>query len=185
MLGLTMLIAAAWLAHHGARWSWATAAALLAAVWAGTTLPDLDLSLGLGHRSGLTHSVLLPALACAQRRWRPIAAGLALGIGLHLSADLFPHAMRGFATVKLPGLGALGPVASYWWIGGNAAGGIAAGAGLTATSLPRREAAAALAAAALIGIAYLFRTQGGWAALALLAVVGWLASRASRRVAAQ
>ncbi len=64
--------------------------ALLLALIAGLDLPDIDQPLPLDHRSAVTHSVL-PALLALVRRWaRPVAGGLALGLGLHLSADVFP-----------------------------------------------------------------------------------------------
>jgi hypothetical protein len=100
----------------------AVAALLLAAV-AGLTFPDLDQSLPFfDHRSALTHSVLA-ALILTARRWLvPVAAGLALGLALHLAADCFPEAMRGYATVKVPFAGSLGGW-SYLWLGANAAAG--------------------------------------------------------------
>ena len=173
---LFLLIAIA-LATVAARWSAAAALAILAATWAGTTLPDLDLHLGIGHRSGLTHSILPAALACCRRRALTVAAGLALGIGLHLSADLFPNAMRGFATVKLPGAGSIGPDASYLWFAVNAAVALIGGAVLVARTTPPRVAALVLAATALIGLLYLYRTDGGWWALLLFAGLAWLVTR--------
>lgn len=158
---------------------WAVPATVLAAAYAGTTLPDLDMPLGLGHRSGLTHSVL-PLAACWKRRWWAVATGLALGLGLHLSADLFPNAMRGFATVKLPGAGSIGPDWSYLWIAVNAALALAIGAWLAFKVSRPPIAVALLGAVALIGIAYLYHTDGGWWALALFGTLGWLAVR--RRV---
>ena len=172
MTALFFLLAAVWLGWHGARQPWVAAAAVLTAVLAGTTLPDLDLLLGLGHRSGLTHSILPTALACWRRRWWAVTAGLALGIGLHLSADLFPNAMRGYATIKLPGEGSIGREPSYWWIAVNAALGLSVGMWLAARVLPARQAAAVLA------VIYLFRTDGGWWALMLFAAAGWLVIRA-------
>ena len=176
-MALILLLAAVWLAHQGARWPLAVGAALLAAAWAGTTLPDVDLALGLGHRSGLTHSVLPAAVASYRRRWWPVAAGLALGIGLHLSADLFPNAMRGYATMKLPGAGAIGADESYLWIAVNAALALAAGAWLAFAVTGARLATVLLAGVALIGVGYLFRTDGGWWALGLFAALGWLVWR--------
>ena len=99
---LVSLVAALLLLWVGDGWPWLVAGSVVAAAWAGTTLPDLDLRLRLGHRSALLHSVLPMALAAIDRRTWPVAAGLGLGIGLHLSADLFPATMRGYATVKLP-----------------------------------------------------------------------------------
>lgn len=177
MQSLLFLLLAIALAAVAPRFAPAAALAIIAAAWAGTTLPDLDLSLGLGHRSGLTHSILPAALACWRRRWWAVAAGLALGIGLHLSADLFPNAMRGFATVKLPGAGSIGAEASYWWFAANAALALTAGAMLACLVTPPRVAAVVLIAVAALGLAYLWRTDGGWWALLMFAGVGWLATR--------
>lgn len=161
---------------------WAHLIAVPVAALAGTTLPDLDFALGLAHRSALTHSLLPVLVACARPGWRPVAAGLALGVGLHLSADLFPNAMRGYATVKLPGTGSIGASASYLWLGINAAASLFLG-----TLLLRRLASPALAALVLvavaaIGIGYLFATDGGWPALLVFTGTGWALVR--RRPAA-
>lgn len=157
--------------------AWPVAAAVVAAAWSGTTLPDLDLPLGLGHRSALLHSVLPVALAASDRRSWPLAAGLGLGIGLHLSADLFPRGMQGYATVKLPLLGSIGAGASYLWIAANAALALAGGALLLGQVAPPRLAAWTLATVGAMGVAYLLRTDGGWWALALFAGLGWWVMR--------
>lgn len=171
------VLIAVWLAVVGGGAPWLIAGAALCAAISGMTLPDIDLSVGLGHRSALTHSVLPIALAAMDRRTWPVAAGLGLGLGLHLSADLFPNGMRGYATIKLPLLGSIGTGASYLWIAVNAGAGLAGGAwllGQVATPLP---AAATLVAVGLLGVAYLVRTDGGWPALALLIMVGWITMR--------
>lgn len=178
MQALLFLLLAIGLAALAARWTWTAPLAILTAAWAGTTLPDLDIHLDLGHRSGLTHSILPAAIACWFRRWWTVAAGLALGIGLHLSADLFPNAMRGFATVKLPGAGSIGADASYGWFAVNAALAFAGGAVLTWRVVPPRVAAAVLVAVAAMGVLYLFRTDGGWWALLLFAAIAGLVARA-------
>ncbi len=157
--------------------AWPVVAAVVAAAWSGTTLPDLDLTLGLGHRSALLHSVLPVALAASDRRSWPLAAGLGLGIGLHLSADLFPRGMQGYATVKLPLFGSIGAGASYLWIAANAALALAGGAWLLGQVAPPRLAAWTLATVGAMGVAYLLRTDGGWWALALFAGLGWVALR--------
>lgn len=181
MQALLFLFVAIALIRLDREWRWALPVALLAAAWAATTLPDLDTTLRLGHRSGLTHSILPAGIASLRRRWWPIAAGLALGLGLHLSADLFPNAMRGFATVKLPGPGTLhrsiGPDASYLWIAINAALALAIGTWLTFVVAPPRVAAAVIVGTALLGLFYLFRTDGGWWALMLFAALGWVGHR--------
>lgn len=156
------------------------AVAVVCAGIAGTTLPDLDLLLPVGHRSGLTHSLLPLALACCATRWRPVMAGLAIGIGLHLAADSFPNAMQGYATVKLPGIGSLGVTGSYAWLGVQALAATVIGAVLLAATLPIRLALLTAAALTLVGIAYLFATDGGWPALAVYAGFGWLAVRRGR-----
>lgn len=148
---------------------------------AGTTLPDLDLLLPIGHRSGLTHSLLPLMLALCARHWRPVMAGLAIGIGLHLAADAFPNAMRGFATVKLPGVGSLGVSASYAWLGVQAVVATIVGAVLLAATLPTGLAVLTAAMLTAIGIAYLFVTDGGWWALACYTAFGWIAITHSRR----
>ena len=152
------------------------AAALLLGLVAGLTFPDVDQPLPLDHRSALTHSAA-PALALTVRRWCwPLAAGLALGLGFHLAADVFPNAMIGFATVKLPFGGSIGGSASYLWLGANALACMAIGGlllrGQFADPLHRRLL---IGAAALAGSLYLVSVDGGWPALALLIVAGWLA----------
>lgn len=178
---LLSLILLAILADIGLTRPWVLAAAVVVAAWLGTTLPDVDLSLGLGHRSGLTHS-LLPVAACAWRRqWRAVAAGLALGLALHLAADCFPNAMRGFARVKLPGVGSLDAGESYAWLFVNAVLALAAGVWLVVATHPPRLALAAFGAVAMIGALYLFRTDGGWWVLACAGLAGggwlWLADK--------
>ena len=137
----------------------------------GTTLPDVDQILPLlDHRDALTHS-LLPALALW--RWRAVAAGLALGLALHMAADVFPEGMVGYATVKLPFAGSLGGW-SYLLLGANAIGGaLMFGALLPGLRLDWRLSAALLVAAAVIGAAYLLRVDGGWWALASILLIGW------------
>ncbi len=176
LVSLLWLVASIVLADRSPR-PWVQAVAVVMAGIAGTTLPDLDLLLPIGHRSALTHSLLPIALALFAAHWRPVAAGLAIGIGLHLAADSFPNAMRGYATVKLPGVGSIGATASYVWLGVQAMVASVAGAVLLAASLPLRTAMVAAAVLAMIGIAYLFATDGGWPALIIYAAFGWLAVR--------
>lgn len=172
-----LLALAALLVKLAARWPILALAAVPAAALAGTTLPDFDMSLGLGHRSGLTHSMVPVALACWNRRWWPLAAGLALGVGLHLSADTFPNSMRGFATVKLPGAGSIGGGASYLWLGANALAALVTGTLLLRRIAPPVAAAILLVIVAAIGIGYLFVTDGGWPALLVLGGAGWAITR--------
>ena len=95
----------------------------------GLFFPDIDQGMQglLGHRSIITHSILLPYLLYSyfkkNNNLTPLKTifivGIYLGIGLHLSADLHPKAFRGFALIKLPfniHIGGLSPI----WIGINA-----------------------------------------------------------------
>lgn len=177
-----MLVVAIGVTALGGRWPWAAALSAVLAAWAMTRLPDLDLMLGLGHRSGLTHSLLPVGIACGRRRWWPLAAGVALGLGLHLSADMFPNAMQGYATVKLPGLGSIGAHASYFWLTANAAAALLIGAWLLGRVLAPKAVLGVLGAVAVIGTTYLFTTDGGWWALGMFGGTGWLALRGRRAV---
>ncbi len=170
-LGAAIAVARTW----ATPWSGALAA-VLAGV-AGTTLPDLDLLLPFGHRSGLTHSLLPLVLAMFARDRRPVAAGLAIGLGLHLAADCFPNGMRGYATVKLPFAGSIGATASYVWLGVQAVTATLGGVALLATALPSRIALVVAGVLGMIGVAYLFATDGGWWAMGVYAAFGWLAVR--------
>lgn len=152
--------------------------ALVAALLAGLTFPDADLWLPLDHRSAVTHSALAPLLL-ALRRWaRPVAAGLALGIGLHLSADFFPEAMTSFATIKVPGAGSIGSGWSWTWIGANAAlcGGLGAFWADRAVRNPLQRLVV-VAAVVFFGFSYLIAVDGGWFALIFLLAAGWIAAR--------
>ena len=159
-----------------------TLVAIPFAILAGTTLPDLDLLLGLSHRNLLTHS-LLPALPLLPHpRWRPVAIGLLIGLGLHLSADTFPNAMRGLATVKVPGAGSIGAAASYVWLATNAVAGLIGGGWLLGRFLREQDMSPVsglvmTAGLILLGGGYLLRTDGGWWALAALAALAWYALR--------
>jgi hypothetical protein len=143
-------------ARWGARWwLWhlplvAAVAFLRPATAAGLFFPDVDQLLlpVLGHRSMVTHSVLLPVLALALApavltrlppgRFGPEARAAAgrsaawfmgwflLGLAIHLMADLAPLGCRGYALAKLPGLpliarpSSLPCGASLLWYGANA-----------------------------------------------------------------
>lgn len=150
-----------------ARWTPVALAALLLHPLsaAGLAFPDLDfaLRLVLGHRSAITHSVLLPLLVLAlapvlRRRvldrlrgpGRAVARrGLAwamgwflLGLGIHLLADAFPRGCTGGALAHLPrwppgsGSFALPCAPSLLWFGANAAAAV-----FLAEWLLRREGA--------------------------------------------
>ena len=96
----------------------------------GLGFPDIDQGYNnaLGHRSIITHSILLPYIfyyffikkrILYNRFFVLIIIGIFLGIGLHLSADLFPKSWQGNALIKLPGNIDVGGLSSIW-IGGNA-----------------------------------------------------------------
>jgi hypothetical protein len=143
-------------ARRGARWLWhlplvAAVAFLRPASAAGLFFPDVDQFLlpVLGHRSVVTHSVLLPVLVLALApavlarlpgRWRPgpeartaaersaawFLAWFLLGVAIHLMADTVPLGCRGYALAKLPGAPLLSRPsslpcgASLLWFGANA-----------------------------------------------------------------
>ena len=157
------------------------APALLLCVYAGLTLPDIDQPLPLDHRSALTHS-LAPALALTSLPWARVAAGgLALGLGLHLAADLFPDAMIGYATVAVPFAGRLDAQGSYGWLVANATACGLLGVWLLDRTIARTWLkVAALLGTALIGLWYLPRVDGGLPALILLVALGWLGLRMAR-----
>lgn len=173
---------AALLTHAAERRPALALPAIPVAVLSGTTLPDLDLMLGFAHRSLLTHGLIpaLPFLATA--RWRPVGVGLLLGLGLHLSADTFPNAMRGLATVKVPWFGSIGAAWSYAWLGASALTGLVGGGWLLGRLLRDRGVGpvpglAMATGLILLGGAYLLHTDGGWWALAALGVLAWWAFR--------
>jgi len=95
----------------------------------GIVFPDIDQGFQslLGHRSIITHSILLPYLLYnyfkKKNNLTPLktifVAGIYLGIGLHLAADLYPKGWTGYALIKLPfniDIGGLSPI----WIAVNA-----------------------------------------------------------------
>ena len=185
-VGLLALAAARWGALR-----WPTLAGLAAIplallwLWVGLRLPDIDQPLPLDHRSALTHSVL-PLVPALLRRWaRPLAAGLALGLGVHLVADLFPESMTGFATIKLPFAGSLEGW-SYAWLAANMLGATWLGAHLLRAEVPGLALRLfVLAAALLIALWYLGVLERSPLALLLYAGVAWtmLLPRGGREVA--
>lgn len=154
------------------------APALIVCIFAGLTLPDVDQPLPLDHRSALTHSIA-PALALTAIRWaRAAAAGLSLGLGLHLAADVFPNAMIGYATVAVPFASRLDAQGSYVWLVANAAACGLVGLWLLHRTIARSwTKAAVMLGAALIGLWYLPSVDGGLPALLLLVAAGWLGLR--------
>ncbi len=80
----------------------------------GLRFPDVDLyTPGLKHRSAVTHSVLLPWLFTLLG-YPSILAGLAMGMAIHILADVFPKAWVGGALVKMPLFGSLGKLSPFW-----------------------------------------------------------------------
>ena len=94
-------------------------AAVIGLMLVGLVWPDVDLAIPfLPHRSGLTHSVLLPvALLGAGLLRGPLVGGMLLGLALALTAALFPHAWIGYTTVHLPLWGGLGWLSPVWLVG--------------------------------------------------------------------
>ncbi|MCW7551347.1 hypothetical protein NX722_01555 [Endozoicomonas gorgoniicola] len=110
---------------------WKNPLLFLAGMMAGVRWPDWDFLIpGLSHRSGLTHSLLLPMVVYFMAL-PAIAAGLSLGIALHLSSDIQPKAWTGGALIKFPVLGSIGKRLSPLWLFINIAGCI----GIMAASL--------------------------------------------------
>lgn len=100
--------------------------ALLIGIVGGLALPDIDLKLSfLGHRSIITHGILLPtlffglALLLKHSATRLLAVGISLSYAIHLSFDLFPAAWTGFALIDIPGYGRTNPYFSWFWIATN------------------------------------------------------------------
>lgn len=86
------------------------------ALMLGIRLPDIDLfTPGLKHRSALTHSVLVPWLMTATN-YPSVFGGLAIGMAIHMLADLFPKAWMGGALIKLPFFGSMGRLSPFWLI---------------------------------------------------------------------
>lgn len=177
MAASLFLLLAVVLAFTGGVGPWVVMGTVVVATAAGTSLPDLDTPLKLRHRSAMLHSILPMLVAFQDRRTWPVAAGLGFGIGLHMAADLFPSKMRGFATIKLPLWGSIGPGLSYVWIAANAAANLVGAMMILSRIADRQMMMGVLVGVGVLGIAYLMRTDGGWCALAMFAVIGWLALR--------
>jgi hypothetical protein len=196
-------------ARRGARWLWhlpliAAVAFLRPASAAGLFFPDVDQLLLplLGHRSVVTHSVLLPVLALAvapavlarlpMRRFGPDARAAAersaawfmgwflLGLAIHLMADVVPLGCRGYALAKLPGIplvsrpSSLSCGASLLWYGANAMAAL-----VLCEWLLRREGEAVTAAryvaSGVVLAVYVLVSEGRPMLLPLLAL-GWAAA---------
>jgi hypothetical protein len=191
-----------------ARWTPVALAALLLHPLsaAGLAWPDLDFTLRsvLGHRSALTHSVLLPllvlALAPLLRRLRRPSRAVArrslawamgwflLGLGIHLLADSFPRGCTGGALAHLPrwppgsGSVALPCGVSLAWLAGNAVAAV-----VLAEWLMRREGtpltlARYVASAAVLAV-YMVAHEGKPLLLPLAALAWFATAWAARTVA--
>ncbi len=95
--------------------------------WLGSQYPDIDrlAFLRLRHRSGMTHSFLLPSLLwlgwfLSGIEWADwFVAGFSGGVALHLAFDLFPEKWRGFALIDLPKWGRCTRTVSTAWLFAN------------------------------------------------------------------
>jgi len=93
---------------------------------AGLQFPDFDLHIFafLGHRSILTHGIIIPFFLYRYLNKRKIAndtldyayIGFLLGIAIHLCADLFPKAWIGFALIMFPPWIPMGAPFSIIWM---------------------------------------------------------------------
>ena len=151
----------------------ATVLLALILIHAGTTIPDTDQWLPvLGHRSAVTHSMLLPALVVL--RWSMVGGMLAGGFAIHLAADLLTRKWVGYALVKLPLLGALDGTASQVFLALNLAVGLWLYHRAAAESGMPRPVWAAFAAAAA---AYFLINERWWLLLVPVLVVALLVVR--------
>ena len=151
-------------------------AAVLGLMLAGLVWPDIDQAIPfLPHRSGLTHSVLLPlALLGAGILRGPLLGGLLLGLGISLTADLFPRHWIGFAEIYLPLWGSLGWLSPAWLAANVLAALILAHVELTAGGR-RHWPWLTYGAAALLSVAYAILVEHSlWPLLAFPAL--WVLS---------
>ena len=95
----------------------------------GLYFPDIDRVFPfLLHRSGITHSVLIPFavlwLTREQRsEWlRAGLIGVCLTLAVHLSFDLFPVLWMGYGLISLPVIGQLNGTLSMLWVAANMVG---------------------------------------------------------------
>ena len=96
---------------------------------AGLQFPDFDLHIFafLGHRSILTHGIIVPYFLYRFLNNRKISndvldfvyIGFLLGIAIHLCADLFPKAWIGFALIMFPPWIPMGAPFSIIWMLSN------------------------------------------------------------------
>ena len=152
------------------------------AYFIGLFFPDIDQGFQglLGHRSIITHSILLPYLLLyyfIKKKSNPnvlikiFIIGIFLGIGLHLSADLHPKSFKGYALIKLPGnidVGGLSPI----WIAVNAAAGLYfAGLLLNKTTHKKLFWISYLVIASLVGMIYAAEERYNGEAIALTFII--------------
>ena len=162
-------------------------AILAVAALAFLTAPDVDLLFLrlLHHRSIVTHSVLLPflvlwgagPLGVEPRQGIAAAAGAALGVAVHLAADLLSPS-RGYGRIWWPepfqrSLGRWSPL----WIGMNGVG----SAALAFAWLPERMRLVGLGVGALAALGYGIRRErsllSALVALAVVAAGFWVAEQ--------
>jgi len=96
---------------------------ILAGLFLGGTLPDIDLAppLPVKHRSLWTHGPFLPYLALwlATPYWLPFWSAFLPALALHLFKDMFPRSWAGGALIKFyPLPGNFGPFLSFIYLGG-------------------------------------------------------------------
>ncbi|MCY4116272.1 MAG: hypothetical protein OXF55_05175 [Caldilineaceae bacterium] len=128
--------------------------------WLGSWFPDIDriAVLRLRHRSTVTHGCAAPALAIvaghvAANEWAGwVAAGFAVGVGLHLAFDLFPGKWRGFALVDVPRLGRCTKTVSVAWLFAN----VFVCAGLAVWTVPALDTFSFVACVAVLGVLYFY-----------------------------
>ena len=90
----------------------------------GLIFPDIDYLFQnfIGHRSMLTHSILVPYLFYyyVKKKHKPnnntvtLIIGLFLGLALHLTADIYPKNGSENELIKLPGNIAIGDFSVLW-----------------------------------------------------------------------
>ncbi len=165
--------------------------ALLFGAAVGLWFPDIDQTVPLlDHRSVVTHSVL-PALLAALWLPRALAAGIAMGVAVTLTADLFPERWVGFATIHLPLFGSIAG-ASPVWLGLNAVAAMAVAhrcAGLRGAPTTARAGTAAwligpdrMLFAVTAGVAAVYIVLGEGKLVPLAAVLAvWVAGRGMAR----
>ena len=125
------------------------------AVFLGMFFPDVDQIFPYfgQHRSAITHSVLA-VLILSWLAARHAAGGLSAGTGLHLSADLFPNAWTGYATIKVPFIGSIG-LLSFVWIIVNALAAVYIAAYFIKFCWPR-QGSRVVVSVGLLGTAYVY-----------------------------